>query len=251
MARLLVIIVVLSATLSFEGAIPLQIAGPASAAAADFGIRRMSLYFENRRPETTVDRSDQNLRAFADIATTGSGLLEGYWEVDGRLINRVSQHVVADAVVTLTTPKVPSLPTVDPGTHILRFVVTNPQFAAPAPSILYFVVPKEVSCRIVAINLLGPADGSEVDYAPVTFKWEKNSDSTHYLVAFSDRPDGTPVFSASVQADSYTLPETVIKMSFTPGEKYYWKVTGFDKENNTICENRRQSFVFRRSIRKG
>ncbi|TAN39625.1 MAG: hypothetical protein EPN25_10840 [Nitrospirae bacterium] len=214
-------------------------------AAASFDIRSISLYFENRRPEITIEQGDTNLLAFADMTITGSGLLQGYWEVDGRSLGRVNLPVTSGTVVRLTTPKVPALPTADAGSHILRFVVTNPQTRLQGPSALYFVVPKEVSCSIKTIILTGPADGADLAYAPATFQWEKNSDTTTYLVAFYEKPDSKPLFSAYTKSDSYTLPEQVIKTTFSAGKKYFWKVTGFDKNNHTICENRRQSFTFK------
>ncbi|MHB8881050.1 MAG: hypothetical protein ACYC69_06000 [Thermodesulfovibrionales bacterium] len=231
--------------ITVPGALVFNGTTPAYAAAATFDIRSISLYFENRRPEITIEQGDTNLLAFADMVITGSGLLQGYWEVDGRTLGRVNQPVNAGTVVRLTTPKAPALPTADPGTHILRFVVTNPQTRLQGPSALYFVVPKEVSCSIKTIVLTGPADGAHLAYEPVTFQWEKNSDTTIYLVAFYEKPDSKPLFSAYTKTDSYTLPGQVIKTYFSAGKKYFWKVTGFDKDNHTICENRRQSFIFK------
>ena len=62
-------------------------------AAAEFKITRLQLYFENKKAETTVMRH-QPLKAYADISFVGSGLLQGYWEVDGRIISNVKTHLI-------------------------------------------------------------------------------------------------------------------------------------------------------------
>ncbi|RQW84852.1 MAG: hypothetical protein EHM79_13100, partial [Geobacter sp.] len=94
-------------------------------AAAAFGIKRIELYFDNRRAEITIPKHFPNLKAFVDIRYTGSGVLEGYWEVDGRVISRVHQMLTFGSSVTLRTPEIPAMPTFDPGSHIVRFVITN------------------------------------------------------------------------------------------------------------------------------
>jgi hypothetical protein len=206
----------------------------------------MALYFGSRRPETTVDQDVPNLRAFADITFVGSGLLQGYWEVDGRLLARVNQHLTFAGSTTLQTPDAPPLPTFDPGSHTVRFVVTSPQTGIPMPSILYFVIPKNISCSIVTTRILAPADGAEIAFAPLKFEWEKVKDTTFYSIGFYEDPEAKPVFSAFARGGSYLLPEKALKSIFSPGKKYYWKVTGFDAKKNIICQNSVQSFSFRK-----
>jgi hypothetical protein len=215
-------------------------------AGSSFNIRRIVLYFENRRPETVVERNGQ-VSAYADIGFVGSGLLQGYWEVDGRILSRVDQHLTFGGSTTLQTPSIPPLPTFDQGTHVVRFVVTNPAAGISIPSILYFVIPENATCSLEGIRPLEPPDGIEASYAPLQFAWEKGPASRIYLIAFYEdqRPDAKPIFSAYIKEHSYTLPEQAIKNFFTPGRTYYWKVAGFDDKNAVVCENRLQSFSFK------
>ena len=215
-------------------------------AGSSFNIRRIVLYFDNRRPETVVERNGQ-VRAYADIGFVGSGLLQGYWEVDGRILSHVNQHLTFGGSTTLQTLEIPPLPTFDPGTHVVRFVVTNPVAGIATPSILYFVIPEDATCSLESIRSVEPPDGIEAAYAPLRFAWEKGSESRIYLIGFYEdkNPDTKPVFSAYVKEHSYTLPEQAIKNFFTPGRTYYWKVMGFDDKNAVVCENRLQSFSFK------
>ncbi len=138
-------------------------------AGADFDIRRIELYFGNRRGEITVDQFYPDLQAYADVRFVGTGLLQGFWEVDGTMLNTVSQHLTFGGSVTLKTPEIPTLSTFEPGTHIVRFVITNPVTELTLPSILYYVTPTEARGKPIGIKLSGPDNNSEIEYLPVKF----------------------------------------------------------------------------------
>ncbi|MBI5641311.1 MAG: hypothetical protein HZA17_12895 [Nitrospirae bacterium] len=219
---------------------------PDASAATELKIRRISLYFENRRPETTVQRNTADLKAFADIAFTGSGLLEGYWEVNGRVLSRVSQHLQGSGSITLQTPKDPPMPAFDPGTQIVKFIIVYPSTSLPVPSILYFVVPEGSPYNLLDIRVFSPRNGASVAYAPLKFTWERARETAHFLVGFYSRPGSKPLFSAYINDTEYLLPESVLRQLFRPGQKYYWKVICFDEKYNIICENDPQGFSFRK-----
>lgn len=214
-------------------------------AGADFGVRRIELYFENRRAEITVERNYPNLRAYADIKFVGSGLFQGYWEVDGRVLSHATQHFTFGKSVTLQSPLIPPLPTFDTGTHIVRFVITNPAVEIPLPEILYFVTPDEHK-KTIGIRLITPENDSAPAYSSLRFEWERLSKTTLFLIQYFDKPDSMPVFSAYTRDASYMLPEPVLKTIFSPGQKYYWQVKGFDAENNVIAESQVRCFSFKK-----
>ena len=218
-------------------------------AGADFEIKRIDLHFENKRPEITVDRGFPKLRAFADIRFVGSGFLQGYWEVDGRMLSHVDQHLAYGASVTLQTPDIPPLPAFDTGSHVVRFVITNPATDLQLPSIIYFVTAEEDRWKPVNIVLLSPVNYSLIEYAPVKFEWEKLDKTPLYFIQFYDKPDSTPIFSAYAKEAYYTLPDIALKGVFSPGKKYYWKVSGFDAENKVIGESETWGFTF--ALEKG
>jgi hypothetical protein len=200
-------------------------------AGADFEIQRIELYFDNRKIETTVERHYPHLKAYADIRFVGTGLLQGYWEVDGRLLSRVDEHLTFGRSVTLQTPEIPSLPTFDAGTHTVRFVITNPAMSITLPSIIYFVTPEEFKEEARPIKLISPADDSHLEYTSLHFRWEVSGKADVYFIEFLGASESDPIFSAYTREGSYTSPPSVLNTIFYSGKKYYWKVTAFDAEH--------------------
>ncbi|MDF2954137.1 MAG: Serine protease [Thermodesulfobacterium sp.] len=212
-------------------------------AGAEFKIKRIELYFNNKRAEITVPRNFKGLKAYANIRYIGSGLLRGYWEVDGRILSYVNQHLVYAGKITLQTPDIPPLPTYDTGYHIVRFVIENPEFNIPVPEIVYFVTPEEFK-QILSLKLISPEKGETVKYLPLKFEWTSLNKSSLYLIQFFDNPEGKPIFSAYTKHPYYNLPEFILKKIFVPEKTYYWKVTGFDQKNNIIGESELWNFIF-------
>ena len=210
-----------------------------------FGIRRMSLYFGNNRAETTVRKYSADLKAYADISYNGSGILKGYWEVDGRLLSYVSQTLPANQLITIATPDIPALPTFESGTHTLRFVVTNPNpdQGIPLPTLIYFVTTEEAAGKQIGLTLKNPAEAAEVPYASLKYEWQVIRAET-YLVQFFETQGAKPVFSAYTKKGFYQLPQLILKKYFQPGKTYYWRVTGLDRERRMTGESKTGSFRF-------
>ena len=211
---------------------------------AEFQINRLQLYFENKRAETTIKRNYPSLKAFAEIRFTGSGLIQGYWEVDGRILSQVHEHLVYGRSVTIETPEIPPLPTFDEGTHRLRFVITNPHVDIPLPEAIYFVMAEDYKKSLFHINLVSPDDALDLAYAPVIFRWEGRDATVAYLIEFFEKDDEKPIFSAYTRKDEYTIPQPVLEKLFGPGKAYRWRVKGFDTETNLIGESSVNRFVF-------
>lgn len=214
-----------------------------TAAGASFSITRISLYFDNRRGEITIARNESRLRAFADISFQGTGLLQGYWEADGRILSQVTRYLTYGSVVTLETPRTPPLPTFDTGTHILRFVITSPVPDIGLPQAIYYVTPTDAPPKPVAILPAAPSQGGILS-APFELTWSEINRKAVYLIEFYEDPSMTPLFSAYTKTASYKLPATVLANTFTPGKTYFWKVTGYDAENRIIGESAIREFLF-------
>lgn len=215
------------------------------AVAPSLSINRIELYFENRRPDITVQRN-QTIKVFADIKYSGSGLLQGYWEVDGRILSYVNQHVISGNTLTIQTPQIPLMPTFDPGTHVVKFVITSPAKTVPLPSIVYFVAPSDYAGKSIVIRTTSPKDKSVIEYAPVTFEWEGFQTDASYSIQFYDSPkEEKPVFSMCVLGSSYTLSEDALKMIFVPERKYYWKIKGCSAQND-YGESHLAEFTFKK-----
>jgi hypothetical protein len=214
-----------------------------SEAAASFAIKRIELYFDNRRGETTVPRNRRGLKTYADIRFVGSGLLSGYWEVDGRRVLDVNRSLSFGTSVTLSTPDSPDLPTFDTGTHVVRFVVVNPAFPVGLPQALYFVTPSEDTVRQVTIGIPA-ATPAAAGKGPHSFAWERPQGIDFFLVEFSETSDGKPIFSAFVKEARYAIPAEGMEGVFTPGKKYFWRVKGYDGHENQVGASASAEFGF-------
>ena len=212
-------------------------------AQAALRITRLQLYFENRRAEITV-KKNQSPKAFADITYIGSGLLEGYWEVDGVRHFNVFKHLTYGKSITLETPDIPALPAFQTGTHRVRFVITNPVPQIGTPEAIYFVTTEELK-TILPITLVSPENNSTAEYAPLTFVWERKEKTVAYLIEFLEEGSEKPIFSAFRKDSTYSLPELLFKGIFKPGKTYIWRVKGFDAENNMTGESRSYKLTFK------
>jgi len=212
----------------------------------DLSIRKVDLYFENMRPEVTVERGHKGLKAFADISYAGSGLFEGYWEVDGRVISRVFQQLTFGGLLKLQTPDIPELPTFDPGTHRIRFVITRPAQGLPIPVIIYFVNLDRFKPAIAAIGVVSPQDDTLIEYGLQRFEWQRPANAVVFLVQFGDKLESKTTFSAYTRDAFYVIPGNILRANFKVGERYYWKVIGFDDENAVVGESAVRSFIFKK-----
>ena len=90
---------------------------PHVAEGAGLKIEKMSIYFENDRPEIAVKRN-YPLKTYAEIEYTGDGLLVGHWEVDGEFLANVDMTVSSGYRLLIESPDIPKIPT---------FVFRDPQ----------------------------------------------------------------------------------------------------------------------------
>jgi len=213
----------------------------ASEAAADFSVRRLELYFPNRRGQTTVPQYTEDLKAYAEISFTGSGLLEGRWEVDRRTIKTVKQYLTFGDVVILESPKAPILPTFNTGTHVVRFVIEKPTLSFPLPAIIYFVTPLEYPVKAPLV-LLKPDSGVELPLMPFELAWHRSEKAEFYLIEFIE--EGRVVFSAMTRESLYLLARSIIDHYFVPGRSYEWRVKGFDRQGHMVMESEGRSLRF-------
>jgi hypothetical protein len=220
---------------------------PSSIAA--FSLRRIELYFDNvqKRNEIMVDRNFKGLKAYVDLYYNGSGFLNGYWEVDGLIIERVNRYVPPGTKISLATPSIPDLPTFDPGYHIVKFIVTNPETSFEVPEIVYWVKGTEEPV-IRALTLIKPSDGMDIP-TDFLFEWEKTEKASVYLISFAKAEDKKVCFSALTRDASYRIPPSVLAEYLRAGQKYLWMVKGYDTENNVIAESSIQSFFLKEAAK--
>ena len=217
-----------------------------TAGGASFRMTGMRLYFENNRPRIVVARSSRDLSASVDINYTGTGLLKGYWEVDGRILQRVQKNIRFGKTITLTTPNVPPLPTYSEGSHRIRFVITSPDQQIPFPVAFYNVVEKEESSRMV-IALSTPENRNTLPLSELHFSWQQREKSATYLISFFDieskkQKDEEPFFTAYTKENSYTVPSKIADTLFKAGGRYEWMVLGISEDGKITSESALHSF---------
>jgi len=216
-----------------------------SGRAAVFSLKRIELYFDitQKQNEVMVERNHKGLRAYTDIYYNGSGILNGYWEVDGLIIERVSRLVPPGGKVTLATPGVPNLPTFDPGYHIVKFIVTNPATSFEFPEMVYWVKGTTEPGRQV-LTLLQPQNGMTIP-PDFLFTWKTMDEASVYLISFARTKDKKICYSALTRNTSYRIPPSVLADYLCSSGKYYWSVKGFDKKSNVIAGSGFQSFYLK------
>jgi len=216
---------------------------PGSAAA--FSVRRIELYFDNvrKKNEEMVPRNFKGLKACADVYYNGSGFLNGYWKVDDRIIGQVNRFVPAGGKITLATPRIPDLPTFEPGYHIVKFVVTSPEMPFEVPEIVYWVKGTEAPAK-KTLALIKPRDGMDIPPDSL-FEWGKMEKASLYLISFIQAGDKKIRFSALTRKNTYRIPPTVLTEYLAPGKKYLWSVKGYDTGNNVIAESALQSIYLK------
>ena len=223
---------------TFTLQIPVRIA---SEAAADFSIRRLELYFPNRRGSTTVQQYTEEIKAYAEILFTGTGLLEGRWEVNGRTIKIVKQYLTFGSVKVLESPKAPILPTFNTGSNVVRFVIEKPTVVFNLPSIIYYVTPHEYPIQ-KRLGLIKPEPDAQLPSTSFELAWDRSKKALFYLVEFSE--EGGVIFSAITPDPNYRVAQTLIDHYFSAGRSYQWRVKGFDGDGKEIVESGERTLRF-------
>ena len=208
----------------------------------DFKIERISLYFGNRQPKITVDQYQRELKAFAEISYTGEGLLEGQWEVDGRLFSKVKKPLLrGQQTITIETPPAPPLPTHAVGSHRIQFVVTQPSIGIQMPQALYFVTAQPAPPK-PPIRLIAPVDRQTLFCEPIAFRWEGAEKTYAYLVEFTEEGAEYPSYGAYARKTEYTLPADACRSLFTADKNYRWQVKAYDQNGEVIAESEAFNF---------
>jgi hypothetical protein len=218
--------------------------GVTSPATAELTITRLQLSFDNGRAETTVKRNQPGLRVKADLRFDGSGLLRGYWEVDGRMLAAVNEHLVYGKSLQLTSPAVPFLPTFIEGSHRVRLVIAEPALDIAFPEAIYFVTAEESVAGRIPIRIVKPRDHAELGFAPQAFNWEGAGREAIYLVELFERGDNQRIAAAYTKTPNYDLPEAILKEKFRPGKSYLWQIKSYDAEGNLVGTSEPAHFTF-------
>jgi hypothetical protein len=203
----------------------------------DLKIQRLDIFLNNHLPKMTVNQYQRDLKAFAEIRYTGAGLLQGQWEIDGRIFSRVTKQLYQGLQkVTIQTPLAPPLPTYAVGTHRVSFVITRPEPALAVPQAIYFVK-AETEQFDIPIRLSEPPDNRSTACTPFTLRWEAAGKAYVYLVEFIAADGSDPIFSAYAKEPAYTLRADLCRSLSKAGHAYHWRVKALSQEGQVIGES--------------
>lgn len=127
---------------------------PGKGVAINLTLKNMEMYFmENHKKFVVVPLGTRLLSATARIRFEGTGLLQGFWTVDGAAFSSFNHSLPPKKDFSIT---VASVPTTDPGLHVLSIKLIKPRLI-PAmdikiPHIFYFVsrVKKIIETEVIA-----------------------------------------------------------------------------------------------------
>jgi hypothetical protein len=191
-----------------------------------FTITRIRITFLDHTAKKFVKRNEKIDGARVELEYEGAGTLSGYWQVDDRILARITKNLpfANSRTITLTLPKVPPLPTYSIGSHRLRFVITNPPMPPDIsfPQIIYIVTGEDLSTTH-PIGLLTPRNRAAIGIGDLSFTWKNRREVATYRFEILDEQHGSDkiLFSAYAKKPAYIIPARVARKKFrVPPEIY-------------------------------
>ncbi len=194
---------------------------------------------DNGKYYKIVPKNSKNIRALLRMKMRGTGIVAGYWVVDGHPFEFFNEVAYQGEVKEIYTRRVPGLPVIDPGVHTITLQLTRPgNILVTFPVLKYFVLPHEN-----IIETLTPSDGfvAKEKEIPV-FSWNEPKGASKYQVAFSNY-----LYTFMGESIGLIWIDVGTKLKYTPGLETwnqvkrnrwtYWKVRALDTNNNVIAES--------------
>lgn len=242
-------------------------------------IRSLQLAFDTGNDQTLVD-PEQKLTALLTLGYSGSGMLEGRWQLaepgstDGlplfRTLTLVRQNIAGNQRLTLESPV---LPTLRAGKYLLRFCVTNRNLIPedgggidPTCPIDEWVIDASYQVQAQAvekvITITGVSPNRQYVNSSTPFRWGVVGNVKVYqMQVFRLAPTGPLVSDTRALDDTSLEPQFVVGMvvpktttetplselvrsKLTPGDTYLWRVTAHDEHGRLLASSSNYSFVY-------
>jgi PKD repeat protein len=194
---------------------------------------------DNGKYYKVVSKNSKQIRAVLRMKMRGTGIISGYWAIDGHPFEYFSEVVSQGLLKEIYTREVPGIPTIDPGIHSITIRLTRPSdLNVQFPELKYFVLPYEN-----VVKTLTPVDGfiAKDDEIP-EFSWEEARGANKYQIAFSN-------YLYPIMMNEYGLNwiDVGIALKYTPDKDIwnnikrnrwtYWKVRALDTFGNVVAES--------------
>jgi hypothetical protein len=196
---------------------------------SDFDIKRLETLFDTGKPQVTLQRNQPAPGLSTIINYSGSGFIKGYWEVDGDRRHYFFKQLSIGPQAVIEYPKIPGLSTFKPGSHVVRFVITEPALDIAFPKVVYYVT-EQSYLKTVDIQILTPETDTELPFKPITLSWQKVPNTEVYMVHIFSEKDDPPIFSAYSRKNSYFLRPEILERFMKPDQKYYIQVQGYHED---------------------
>ena len=210
------------------GAVQLQFAGRI---ASLFSIDRAELRFLDGSRFKTVPLGEE-VQAEADITFSGSGRLQGSWDLAGPTTTAGAAIFVRKELVEeylsfgrQTKIRSPAIKTDQPGVYFVRLSITAPDLGAEGILQLSFVVRATGQTQEISLGLPPPL----ARLSPgLPFTWEAVAGARNYLLEFYETPstEGREPVAGMVLPGgaSRAALSQATERNFQPGRTYWWRV---------------------------
>lgn len=194
---------------------------------------------DNGKYYKVVPKNSKNLRAVLRMKMRGTGIVSGYWIVDGHPFEYFNEVVNQGEIREIYTRRVPGLPVTDPGLHTISVRLTRPmEIPVTFPVLKYFVLGHENILETVS-----PSDGfiAKEDEIP-EFSWNEAKGASKYQIAFAN-------FLYPIINESFGLHWIDVgpQLTYNPGKETwnrikrnrwtYWKVRALDTNGSVVAES--------------
>lgn len=194
---------------------------------------------DNGKYYKVISKKSKNIRAQLRMKMKGTGIVSGYWIVDGQPHHFFNETVYQGQIKTILTPEVPGLPAFDPGMHTISMQLTRPANERVIfPTLRYYVLPYEN-----VVVTLSPKDGAVIKEDEIAkFAWESALGGSFYQVAFANS-----IFPLLFNDEKQNWLDCPDRYSFTPeaetwnaikrNQWTYWKVRAVDSSRSVVAES--------------
>lgn len=205
-------------------------------------IKRLETLFDTGKPQVTLQRNQPAPELSTIISYSGSGYIRGYWEVDGNREQYFFKQLSIGPQEVISYPKIPGLSTYQPGSHVVRFVITKPAMDIDFPKVVYYVT-EQAYITETEIEILTPGSGEALPFQPMTFSWQSIPKTEVYMVhIFSEEEQ--PIFSAYSAKNSYELRKEILDRFLKPDHRYYVEVQGFHEDTRVTGKSKLMPLTF-------
>jgi len=194
---------------------------------------------DNGKYYKVVPKNSKNIKAQLKMKMKGTGIVSGYWIVDGQPYQFFNETVYQGQIKSIFTQDIPGLPVFDPGMHTITMQLTRPVTESVIfPTLKYFVLPYEN-----IIEILTPRDGSIIKEDEVPgFSWKKVLGGSYYQIAFANslfpllQNDSGLKWIDCPDRLQYT-PDAETWKSIRRNHWTYWKIRAMDSNKIVLAES--------------